>query len=171
MKEMYDKSQSIEWNDEEKRQDIDHADSRLILAFDKSSQDGQAATRLAGFVLFRFDTEDCDPEDPCSRIGQDEVEVAYCYELQIAPGAQGYGLGNLLMRILQRFARTAKMRKVMLTCFSFNSAARGFYLAQGYDIDFISPCSEDEDSGDEMDAEEEVIPDYRILSKNIYSVS
>ncbi|CAD6896088.1 unnamed protein product [Tilletia controversa] len=171
MKEMYDRSKSIEWNDEEKLQDIVHPTSRLILAFETPTQGGQGVPRLAGFVLFRFDKEDCDPEDPTARIGQDEVEVAYCYELQIAPEAQGCGLGKILMGVLEQFARAAKMRKVMLTCFSFNSAARSFYEAQGYGIDFISPSSEDEDSDEEDDAEEEIIPDYRIMSKNIYNPS
>lgn len=32
---------------------------------------------LAGYLLWRFDTEECLDDDPCARKGQDEVEVAY----------------------------------------------------------------------------------------------
>jgi len=158
----YDQSSSIKWNDREKRDDVDHFSSRFLLAWQDS--------KLAGYLLFRFDTEDCDPDDPCARQGQEQVEIAYVYELQIAPFAQGAGLGALLMRLLERLSRMTKMRKVMLTCFSFNTAARKFYQAQGYQLDLISPCSDDEESdAEEEEEDDEPEPDYRIMSKDVFT--
>ncbi|KAK0559310.1 hypothetical protein OC844_004487 [Tilletia horrida] len=159
MKDMYDQSRSIHWNDDEKRADVDHEAARLLLAWDDSP-----TPALAGYVLFRFDVEEVDDDDPCVRRGQDEVEIAYCYELQIAPGAQHSGLGQVLMRTLEHISRATQLRKVMLTCFSFNQDARKFYEAQGYELDLISPLSEDEDDDEEM---REAVPDYRIMSKRL----
>ncbi|KAK0547654.1 N alpha-acetyl-transferase [Tilletia horrida] len=164
MFEMYSKSRSIEWKDEEKLEDVNHPSARLITAFEAPQDGSFSPPKLAGYVLFRFDADDCDSEDPCVRPNQDEVEVAYCYELQISQNAQGCGLGKLLMRILERYARFAKMRKVVLTCFEFNTAARAFYTKIGYTPDLISPATDDEDSDEE---EEEERPDYRIMSKAV----
>lgn len=101
---------------------------------------------LVAFAMFRFDWEET--------MSDEDVEVLYCYELQIEKSFQSFGLGRRLMDMLVQLARDWKMRKCMLTVFKANTGALAFYQKLGYRPDEISPSQVD-------GAEEE---DYEILS-------
>lgn len=52
-----------------------------------------------------------------------------------------------MLRTLEALAARAEMRKVMLTVFCMNHAARSFYRRQGYLVDATSPIDETKASG------------------------
>lgn len=83
--------------------------------------------------------EACEADDPIARPGEEEIEVAYCYELQVRPDLHRAGLGGVMMAILERIASANRMRKVMLTVFTDNERAMRFYQRLGYTVDRISP--------------------------------
>ncbi|KAK1925781.1 acyl-CoA N-acyltransferase [Papiliotrema laurentii] len=128
---------------------------------------------LVGYCSFRFDTEET--------LGSRDVEVVYCYELQMKPEARGQGLGKVLMDELEEIGRDRGMAKSMLTCMKKNTSALSFYLKQGYQPDEIDPTrmaeeesEEDEDEewqevgsdGEPVSRDDEEV-DYTILSKNL----
>ena len=82
--------------------------------------------------MWRFDTEVCSTKDPTARPGEEKVEVAYLYEIQVTPDAQRHHIGSELMDILHLIAQRTQMRKVMLTVFAENKNARAFYDRHGY---------------------------------------
>ena len=66
------------------------------------------------FVHFRYEM---DHED----------EVLYVYEIQLEESARRKGLGKFMMMVLELLSHKADMRKIMLTCFRHNLAARNFF--------------------------------------------
>lgn len=114
-------------------------DARYLLALDV-----QNCGALLGFVHFRF-------------VDDDDVEVLYVYEIQIAESAQRRGLGKFLMQILLLVARKQRMKLVVLTVFKRNTQALAFYREKmGFSIDETSPSA----CGDQSQS-------YEILSKAI----
>ncbi|GMK56001.1 hypothetical protein CspeluHIS016_0210570 [Cutaneotrichosporon spelunceum] len=114
---------------------------------------------VLGFASFRFDTEDT--------MGAEDVEVVYCYELQLSERARGAGLGTVLMAELEGIGARRGMAKAMLTCLANNNSALAFYAKAGYTPDEIDPTRIAEEGGwEDVDSDgEDRRPDYRILSK------
>ena len=87
-------------------------------------------------------------------------DVIYCYELQVAEGYRGRGIGATLLSRLERVCIDTSTPLVMLTCFNANKGALLFYRQHGFSIDEISPSK----YGSTAKAEVE----YEILSKRVY---
>ncbi|EGD82517.1 hypothetical protein PTSG_03167 [Salpingoeca rosetta] len=81
--------------------------------------------QLIGFTIFLLDEED-------------EQWVVYCYELHVAEGHKGKGLGKFLVECLEHVARHIGMVGIALTCFKDNDALR-FYERTGFSIADHSP--------------------------------
>jgi ribosomal protein S18 acetylase RimI-like enzyme len=138
MGEMY-KESSWGLETEEKTEELKHPNARFLLVDDASG-------RLAGFVHFRFDYDDCDAPSQ---------GVLYVYEIQIGELFRRQGLGKTLMQISERIASKAQLSKVMLTVFKKNQAAMDFYKGLAYEIDESSPSKHNEPA------------DYEILSRRV----
>ena len=63
--------------------------------------------------------------------------------MQVQRAHQSQRLGAVLMGLLESIAARSQMRKVMLTVFVANTAARRFYHRVGYKSDLISPVGSD----------------------------
>lgn len=74
----------------------------------------------------------------------------FSYELQIEEGYQRKGIGEHLMKCLERLAKVWDMERVVLTLLTNNPGARKFYERHGYMRDDTSPDDE---------------KDYEIMSK------
>ncbi|KFY97672.1 hypothetical protein V498_01931 [Pseudogymnoascus sp. VKM F-4517 (FW-2822)] len=70
---------------------------------------------------------------------EDEQEVLYVYEIHLAPSLRRSGLGRQLMKLVEGVARKIGVEKVMLSCFTRNATAKGFYEGIGYEKDEYSP--------------------------------
>ncbi|KAI3862962.1 hypothetical protein MKX03_005345 [Papaver bracteatum] len=78
--------------------------------------------RFAGFVQYRF-------------VPEEEIPVAYVYELHLEQCVQGKGLGKFLMQLVERIAYEYRMSAVMLTVQKRNVFAMDFYMSKlRYDI-------------------------------------
>jgi len=110
-----------DWSDSEKRAELKDDEARFLIA--KNQEDGAPMA----FVHLRF-------------VYEEDVEVLYVYEIQIAEALQRKGVGKFLMQLCELVARKNEMKGVMLTCFKNNPAAMDFYLQKlKYRIDPISP--------------------------------
>lgn len=128
---------SWSWNSTKKRGELFSEDTRYVLC---RAADGA----LVGFLAFRLEFDN-------------DYEVLYVYELQIAEAARRRGLGRHLMLVAELMARKNGMQWVMLTVLKNNEAAVDFYRRRmKYDIDESSPS----ESGEERP--------YEILSKIVY---
>ncbi len=78
------------------------------------------------FCHFRFDMEE-------------EENVLYLYEIQIAPEYRGRGLGSFLIRMMELISNRTKMSKIMLTMQVRNKRAQAFYERCGFVLDPSSP--------------------------------
>lgn len=122
-----------------KKHELFEDDARYLLALDVED-----CGALLGFIHFRF-------------VDDDDVEVLYVYEIQIAEHAQRRGLGKFLMQILLLVARKQHMKLAVLTVFKSNVSALAFYREKmGFVIDETSPSA----CGDQTQS-------YEILSKAI----
>ncbi|KAG0145289.1 hypothetical protein CROQUDRAFT_64024 [Cronartium quercuum f. sp. fusiforme G11] len=145
MKKIYE-NRSDGYSPKEKRAELLDRQSRFLLAL------GPTDDELKGFAMWRFDWEEtCDDE-------VEEVEVVYCYELQVKESERGRGLGKELMKLLEAIGIGWGMKKVMLTVHLSNQPAVRFYTQKmKFEIDEISPSQfEDADPAD-----------YEILSKKL----
>ncbi|RIA97944.1 acyl-CoA N-acyltransferase [Glomus cerebriforme] len=146
MKNLY-KYSNIGWNVKEKRKVMNDKNSRYLIALNNGNP--------IGFVMFQFTWEETMAED------DEEIEVIYCYEIQLAEAARRKGLGTFLMRTLEKIGKNWKMKKLMLTTIIKNKAANNFYINRlGYQIDEISPSKV-------LQPEEAKDYDYEILSKSL----
>ncbi|CAO2040520.1 unnamed protein product [Urochloa humidicola] len=103
---------------------------------------------LVGFVHYRF-------------VLEEELPVAYVYELQMEPSAQGKGLGKFLMQLIEQIACKNQMGAVMLTVQKANTQAMAFYTKLRYVISSTSPSRVDPQIGLEKS--------YEILCKTFDS--
>ncbi|ODQ51155.1 acyl-CoA N-acyltransferase [Saitoella complicata NRRL Y-17804] len=142
MKKMY-KEAECGWSASDKRVEMREPPTRYLIASAESAPD-----TVAGFVSYQIDWEQ-------------DMAVAYCYELQLDKSAQRLGLGRWLMSILEHMGRRADVEKTMLTVFTANKAALQFYTSIGYEEDETSPQPVKLRSGKERRA------DYMILSKRL----
>jgi len=135
MKALYEGS-SWGWDEKIKRDEMLEDNARYLLAYD-------ADDKVVAMSHFRFDVDE-------------DVEVLYCYEVQLSQIVRRKGLGKFLMQILELMAMKAKMKKVILTVFKANSHANNFFTKMKYKVDDTSPS---------LDTEDEENYDYEILSK------
>jgi ribosomal protein S18 acetylase RimI-like enzyme len=110
MKGMYEGS-GMGWNRVDKIDEMEDEE----LAYHVARENGE----MLGFVSFMHTVED-------------DVEVVYLYELQVAKGRQGHGVGKELMRVVIDEARACG-RPIMLTVFLMNERAIGFYRRYGFE--------------------------------------
>ncbi|KAF2140913.1 uncharacterized protein K452DRAFT_42760 [Aplosporella prunicola CBS 121167] len=92
---------------------------------------------------------------------EDDYPVNYIYEIHMYGEERGRGLGQHLMHIAQRVAEEAEVAKVMLTVFTSNAAAMGFYRKLGFDEDEYSPPAKRLRGGKVKR------PSYMIMSKSV----
>ncbi|CAN6253117.1 unnamed protein product [Urochloa humidicola] len=92
---------------------------------------------------------------------EEELPVAYVYELQMEPSAQGKGLGKFLMQLIEQIACKNQMGAVMLTVQKANTQAMAFYTKLTYVISSTSPSRVDPQIGLEKS--------YEILCKTFDS--
>ncbi|KAK0465127.1 acyl-CoA N-acyltransferase [Desarmillaria tabescens] len=126
---------SFGWHPAEKRKEMFDPLSRFIVARRPDTQ------VLAGYSIFRFEREN-------------DLDMLYCYELQVSNTSRRNGLGRKLMDLLGSIGEAWHMQKIMLTVFEANGAALVFYVALGFVVDETSP-DEDDDA------------DYKILSMQL----
>jgi len=124
MRSLYDGS-SWGWNDKGKREEMREDNARYLLAFNSENE-------IVAMSHFRFDVDD-------------DIEVLYCYEVQLTENVRRKGLGKFLMQILELVAMKSKMKKVILTVFKANTRAISFFTKMKYTIDETSPQFQDED--------------------------
>ncbi len=94
------------WLEKQKKKEMREDDMFYLLA---TTPDTGA---LAAFASFKYDFED-------------DTEVVYCYELQVAPAYRGQHVAQGLVRVLTRIGRQTRMKKIMLTCFKCTYMLRG----------------------------------------------
>lgn len=135
MKMLYDHS-DLKWRDREKREELTDEMAWYLLA---RNEEGYPVA----FIHFRFDLDD-------------NIEVLYCYEIQLEKDVRRKGLGKFMMQILELLAFQSQMKKVILTVFKHNHAAVNFFVnVLKYEIDESSPSLFD------------INCSYEILSKKI----
>ncbi|KAL9123122.1 MAG: hypothetical protein Q9187_000311 [Circinaria calcarea] len=128
------------WSPSKKRKEMRLPDLRYLLV--KSESDSPPEAFLSFMLTY-----------------EDGHEVIYCYEIHLSPHLQRSGLGKRLMQIVEGMGRVAELEKAMLTVFTGNQDALGFYGKLGYEVDDYSPQPRALRNG--------VVkkPDYVILSK------
>ncbi|KAK0208311.1 acyl-CoA N-acyltransferase [Desarmillaria ectypa] len=134
MRDFYSQS-SFGWDPAGKWKEMFDPLSRFIVA---RRPDTQA---LSGYSIFRFEHEN-------------DLDMLYCYELQVSNASRRNGLGRKLMDLLGSIGECWHMQKIMLTVFEANEAALAFYSALGFVVDETSPDSDDD-------------VDYKILSMRL----
>lgn len=122
------------WHDKKKREEMTDDRARYLIA---RTPEG----KLVAFSHYRFDLDF-------------DVEVLYCYELQLPSNLRRKGLGKFMMQILELIAFSNNMKKVVLTVLKNNDEAMEFFKAMNYEVDETSPADEAFESYD-----------YVILSK------
>lgn len=146
------------WDPNAKRAELQHRTSRFLLVLDTNTDEpARRRTRrtnasdqiwdLLGFVMWRYDVDETNDDDICASPGDDIVEVTYwyaadpdnSYEVQVNAAARGNKIGTMMLAILEHLTWKAGMRKVALTVFRSNDAARAFYRRRGYIVDATSP--------------------------------
>lgn len=122
------------WHDKKKREEMTDDRARYLIA---RTPEG----KLVAFSHYRFDLDF-------------DIEVLYCYELQLSSEVRRKGLGKFMLQILELIAFSNNMKKVVLTVLKNNLEAMEFFKAMNYEMDETSPIDDAFDSYD-----------YVILSK------
>lgn len=130
------------WNEKEKIAEFKEKDPWFLIARDTTTN------VIGAFAHFKFDFDE-------------EIEVLYCYEVQVADEFRSRGIGKFLMQILELIGAKASMQKIMITVFKHNNRAVHFFAdILKYKDDETSPKFMDPIAGVE---EEEYC--YDIMSK------
>jgi len=137
------KSSSRGWRPEAKKAEMRDEDMRYLLVR-RFSNDGA----VGAFLSFMLTIED-------------DFPVIYVYEIHLASGMRRCGLGKRLMHIVEDIGCRARVAKAMLTVFTSNSRAEGFYRNLGYTDDEFSPRPRKLRRGVTKR------PDYIIMSKSL----
>lgn len=139
------------WNAAAKRREMRLLELKYLLVRRIKPRGGEEAGKAAdveAFVSFMPTIED-------------QHEVIYVYEIHLAPTLRRSGLGRQLMMLVEGVARKIGVEKVMLTCFTRNAIAKGFYEGIGYGKDEYSPPPRVLRDGREVEEA------YVILSKRV----
>ncbi|XP_047509191.1 N-alpha-acetyltransferase 40 [Pieris napi] len=110
------------WNRDRKVEEMTEDSAWYLIAKEKDS--------LLAFSHFRFDLDFGDP-------------VLYCYEVQVEADGRRRGLGQRMLRVLEKLAAATRMRSVRLTALTHNPSASAFFRACGYSLDDTSPPKEE----------------------------
>ncbi|XP_022114874.2 N-alpha-acetyltransferase 40 [Pieris rapae] len=110
------------WNRDRKVEEMTEDAAWYLIAKDKDS--------FLAFSHFRFDLDFGDP-------------VLYCYEVQVEADGRRRGLGQRMLRVLEKLAAATRMRFVRLTALTHNPSAAAFFRACGYSLDETSPPKEE----------------------------
>ncbi|XP_063231523.1 N-alpha-acetyltransferase 40 isoform X2 [Bacillus rossius redtenbacheri] len=129
------------WNEKAKRDEMTDEMAWYLTA---TASDNQ----LVAFSHFRFDVDYGD-------------EVLYCYELQLDGAVRRKGLGQFMLRALERMAFSLRMKKVVLTVLKLNPPAVAFFTALRVSCGPDSYTLDDTSPREETDGQR----DYLILSK------
>lgn len=111
------------WHDKKKREEMADDRARYLVATNAETGD------LLAFSHYRFDLDF-------------DIEVLYCYELQLKYSARRQGLGKFMMQILELIAFSNSMRKVVLTVLKGNREAMDFFTSLNYELDDTSPLDD-----------------------------
>ncbi|KAG0239432.1 N-alpha-acetyltransferase 40 [Mortierella sp. GBA43] len=123
MKDLYMRSKDG-WCKEDKEEEMQDAGSRYLVTYD-----GEVPV---GMIHFQFVEEET--------MTDRDADVAYCFEIQIVSGYQRRGIGEHLIKLLEKIGTSANMEKVMMTVFKANKDAIKFYIDKlQYRYDEISP--------------------------------
>ncbi|KFY26474.1 hypothetical protein V493_04064 [Pseudogymnoascus sp. VKM F-4281 (FW-2241)] len=117
------------WKPAAKRREMRLLELKYLLVRSAEPRDGEAIGKpgdIKAFVSFMPTIED-------------EQGVLYVYEIHLAPSLRRSGLGKQLMILVEGMARKIGVEKVMLSCFTRNAVAKGFYEGIGYEKDEYSP--------------------------------
>ncbi|KAH8102464.1 acyl-CoA N-acyltransferase [Cristinia sonorae] len=117
------KNSSLGWLPIKKKKELFHSQSRFIIVRDDAAD-------IVAFTMFRFDVED-------------DGDVLYCYEVQVAGESRGFGLGKQLMDFLASIGKKWRMECLMLTVLKVNKGAIRFYKSYGLQVDEYSPDDPD----------------------------
>ncbi|XP_065834995.1 N-alpha-acetyltransferase 40-like isoform X2 [Oscarella lobularis] len=140
MKDVHERNE-WKWNDREKRDEMQADNARYIIARNEDK-------KPLGFLTFQFD------------LGDDDVEVGYCYEVQVEADVRRKGLGKFLVQILELIGHRWKMKKIVCTVFKENRGSMDFFTKKlRYETDVTSPSVCDPMNADEYS--------YEILSKQL----
>ncbi|KAH7401728.1 acyl-CoA N-acyltransferase [Phaeosphaeria sp. MPI-PUGE-AT-0046c] len=146
------KGSSIGWKPKQKREEMRDKEMVYLLVREPgTSTEGEKPKEIMGFLSFMFTKDDPPHEDR---------EVVYIYEIHLADGLRGRGLGTKLIQFLEVAAVECGITKTMLTVFVSNKGARGLYEKLGYSKDACSP--------EDRTVRRRVIEaDYIIMSKEL----
>ncbi|KAL4709371.1 hypothetical protein ACJJTC_013660 [Scirpophaga incertulas] len=111
------------WNKERKIEEMTDDNAWYLIAKTNTGT-------LLAFSHFRFDMDFGEP-------------VLYCYEVQVEVDGRRRGLGQRVLCVLERLARSTQMRCVRLTALTHNPSAASFFRACGYILDATSPPKEE----------------------------
>lgn len=152
------KASSMGWHPAEKKKEMqDKAMCYLLVRrtpnidAQDSEEDLPDSTKILGFLSFMYTNDDPPFADR---------EVLYVYEIHLAEGLRGFGLGKRLMKIAEEAARQTSISKTMLTVFTSNKKARNLYERLGYGKDACSPA-------DRRTRGRIIASDYIIMSKEL----
>ncbi|XP_065661166.1 N-alpha-acetyltransferase 40 isoform X3 [Hydra vulgaris] len=113
------KQSSWGWSEKKKREEMQEQNARYLLVKDEEEN-------FLGMAHFRFDVDN-------------DIEVLYCYEIQLDDQIRGKGVGKFLMQILELIAIKNKMKKIVLTVFKDNLKGKHFFEKLKYTSDDTSP--------------------------------
>jgi ribosomal protein S18 acetylase RimI-like enzyme len=156
----YEKS-SRGWHYCDKKAEMRHPHMKFLLPYEKEVEEeeegvdegaapvwlGSSLTGFCSFMLCR----------------EKRVPVIYIYEIHLfnRDGCRGNGVGKKLMELVETIGRRAGVVKSMLTVFTTNVRAEGFYRSLGYSEDQVSPRIRVLKNGKVKK------PEYFILSKDL----
>lgn len=126
------KASSRGWHPDHKKLEMRDVDMKYLLVRARPSSatishrecalsENETKMPIIGFLSFMVTVED-------------EIPVVYCYEVHVDESMRNQGLGWELMRTMEAVGRAAHQKKAMLTVFTANQQAIGFYRALGYEI-------------------------------------
>lgn len=95
---------------------------------------------------------------------EEGIPVIYVYEIHLSAALRGSGIGKKLMGMVEGVGKSVGVEKCMLTVFTSNTAAEGFYRRLGYAVDRCSPTERVLRGGRVKR------PEYLILSKRLDGV-
>lgn len=116
------------WHEKKKKDEMTDDRARYLIA---RTLDGN----IVAFSHYRFDLDF-------------DIEVLYCYELQLKSDIRRQGLGKFMLQILELIAFSNNMKKVILTVLKNNQGAVNFFKSMNYEIDETSPIDDAFDTYD-----------------------
>ena len=141
------RASSIGWSPARKRAEMQLQDMKYLLWCNLKRPSSPPYTyKVEGFLSFMLTHED-------------DIPVIYVYEIHVEEKLRGRGVGGMLMAVMEGVGRRAGVEKAMLTVFTRNKAARGWYEGLGWGVDGCSPGMKRLRGGRRKE------PEYVILSK------